>query len=76
MSVNYVITGLDKGLSPIWRQPILIWNNTGLLSTGLLRTNFSEIWIEIQQGKSDGFDSCDRPSISQIGFKSSIFQSM
>ena len=29
-----------------------------------------------QQGKSEGFDSCDRPSnLTQIGFKSSIFQS-
>ena len=29
----------------------------------------------IQQGKSEGFDSCDRPSnLTQIGFKSSIFQ--
>ena len=28
-----------------------------------------------KQGKSEGFDSCDRPSIlTQIGFKSSIFQ--
>ena len=28
-----------------------------------------------QQGKSDGFDSCDRPSdLTQIGFKSSIFR--
>ena len=28
-----------------------------------------------QQGKSEGFDSCDRPSnLIQIGFKSSIFQ--
>ena len=28
-----------------------------------------------QQGKSEGFDSCDRPSnLTQIGFKSSIFQ--
>ena len=28
-----------------------------------------------QQGKSKGFDSCDRPSnLTQIGFKSSIFQ--
>ena len=27
-----------------------------------------------QQGKSEGFDSCDRPSnLTQIGFKSSIF---
>ena len=29
-----------------------------------------------KQGKSEGFDSCDRPSnLTQIGFKSSIFQS-
>ena len=28
-----------------------------------------------KQGKSVGFDSCDRPSnFTQIGFKSSIFQ--
>ena len=28
-----------------------------------------------QQGKSEGFDSCDWPSnLTQIGFKSSIFQ--
>ena len=30
---------------------------------------------ELEQGKSEGFDSCDRPSnLTQIGFKSSIFQ--
>ena len=29
----------------------------------------------VKQGKSEGFDSCDRPSnLTQIGFKSSIFQ--
>ena len=29
----------------------------------------------LEQGKSEGFDSCDRPSnLTQIGFKSSIFQ--
>ena len=28
-----------------------------------------------EQGKSEGFHSCDRPSnLTQIGFKSSIFQ--
>ena len=28
-----------------------------------------------KQGKSEGFDSCDRPSnLTQTGFKSSIFQ--
>ena len=29
----------------------------------------------LEQGKSEGFDSCDRPSnLTQVGFKSSIFQ--
>ena len=36
----------------------------------------NSIWSQsIQQGKSEGFDSCDRPSnLTQIGYKSSIFQ--
>ena len=30
---------------------------------------------ETKQGKSEGFDNCDQPSnLTQIGFKSSIFQ--
>ena len=30
---------------------------------------------DTEQGKSEGFDSCDRPSnLAQFGFKSSIFQ--
>ena len=34
----------------------------------------SELFI-LQQGKSEGFDSCDRPSnLTQTGFESSIFQ--
>ena len=42
--------------------------------------NFSEILSKIhtlsfKQGKSEGFDSCDRPrNLTKIGFKSSIFQ--
>ena len=36
----------DNGLSPGWRQAF-IWNNGGILSIGLLGTNFSEILIEI-----------------------------
>ena len=32
------------------------------------------ILMEDEQGKSEGFDSCDRPSnLTQIGFKSFIF---
>ena len=33
------------------------------------------LFPKIKQGKSEGFDSCDRPSnLTQIGFKSSIFR--
>ena len=33
--------------------------------------------LKIKQGKSEGFDSCDRPSnLTQIEFKSLIFQPM
>ena len=40
-------------------------------------TQISSICVRIKkQGKSEGFDSCDRPSnLTQIGFKLSIFQS-
>ena len=40
------IVASDNGLSPGRRQAI-IWNNVGILSIGLLGTNFSEILIEI-----------------------------
>ena len=40
------IIGSDNGLSPGRRQAI-IWNNGGILSIGLLGTNFSEILVEI-----------------------------
>ena len=34
-----------------------------------------DVAFYVQQGKSEGFDSCNRPSnLTQIGFKSSIFQ--
>ena len=36
----------DNGLSPGRRQ-VIIWNNVGILSIGLLGTNFSEFLIEI-----------------------------
>ena len=41
-----IIIGSDNGLSPGWCQAI-IWTNAGILSIGPLRTNFSEISIEI-----------------------------
>ena len=40
------IIASDNGLSPGRRQAI-IWTNAGILLIGTLRTNFSEIWIEI-----------------------------
>ena len=43
---NLTIIGSDNGLSPDRRQAI-IWTNAGILSTGPLGTNFSEILIEI-----------------------------
>ena len=51
-----------------------------LMSVGLKLTTWTKkLFYDIQriseQGKSEGFDSCDRPSnLTQIGFKSSIFQ--
>ena len=41
-----IIIASDNGLSPGPRQAI-IWNNAGILSIGLLGTNFSEILIGI-----------------------------
>ena len=42
------IIGSDNGLSPGRRQAI-IWNNAGLLSIGLLGTNFNQILIKIHK---------------------------
>ena len=41
-----IIIGSDNGLSSGRRQAI-IWTNDGILLIGPLRTNFSEIWIQI-----------------------------
>ena len=40
------IIGSDNGLSP-GRHQVIIWTNAGILLIGPLRTNFSEISIEI-----------------------------
>ena len=45
--MNYVNFGSDKALLPKWRQAITL-TNADILLTGPLRTNFSEILIEIQ----------------------------
>ena len=42
-----VSIGSDNGLSPFRRQ-VTIWTNAGILLIGTLGTNFSEIWIKIQ----------------------------
>ena len=44
---NLTIIGLDKGLSPGWRQ-VIIWTNDGILLIWPLGTKFSEIQIGIQ----------------------------
>ena len=41
------IVGPDNGLSPGGRHQAIIWTNAGVLLFGSLRTNFSEILIEI-----------------------------
>ena len=41
------IIGSDNGLSPGRRQAI-IWTSVGILSSGPLGTNFSEVFIEIE----------------------------
>ena len=46
MVCKLTIIASDNGLSPGRRQAI-IWNNAGILSIGLLGTNFSEILIKI-----------------------------
>ena len=43
---SLTIIGLDNGLAPTRRQAI-IWTNAGILFIGPLRTNFSQILIEI-----------------------------
>ena len=53
---------------------------SGNTQFGSNSTIFRAVWPwnltdDLEQGKSEGFDSCDRPSnLTQIGFKSSIFQ--
>ena len=46
--MNRVSIGSDTGLSPILRQAIIL-TKAGLLSTGPLGRNFSEISIKIQK---------------------------
>ena len=47
-SVNWATVGSDNGLSRNRRQ-VNIWTNAGLLFSVHLETNFSEIWIKMQQ---------------------------
>ena len=52
---------------------------SGNAQSGSNSTLFRAMWPwnltdDLQQGKSEGFDSCDRPcNLTQIGFKSSFF---
>ena len=47
---------------------------SSILAPGVKKRSFEQI-DDSQQGKVEGFDSCDRPSnLTQIGFKSSVFR--
>ena len=49
----------------VWHHPLDVY--------ATFQTDISQ---HVQQGKSEGFDSCDRPSnLTQTGFKLSIYQS-
>ena len=47
-SVNYTMSGSDNSSSLVRRQ-VIIWTHAGFLSTRILRTSISDIWIKIQQ---------------------------
>ena len=51
-SGNYTTIGSDNGLLPVWQQAI-IWTNAGILLTGPLKMNFSEIFMEIHKFSSN-----------------------
>ena len=66
--------GADLCDLDLWPWPFA-W--TSLWSLVIIPENFMMIWWweHCQQGKSEGFDSCDRPSnLTQIGLKWSIFR--
>ena len=70
---------LESGLSRMLSAsavilPWMIWYNRASLMSFLWPFNNSQVMGHLEQGKSEGFDNCDRPSnLTQIGFKSSIF---
>ena len=71
--LSWVLTSVTLTFD-LWHWPF-VW--TSLLSLGMTPENFMMIWLweHSQQGKSEGFDSCARPSnLTQIGLKLSIFQ--
>ena len=51
---THIYASLKRAISDSWRQTIT-WTNAGLLSTGLVGTNFSEISIGILQSS---FQKC------------------
>ena len=53
--------------------PSILWGCCQLTDTGKI-TGLQT--VAHKQDKSEGFDSCDRPSNLKLGFKSSIFQPM
>ena len=69
--LSWVLTSVTLTFD-FWPWPFA-W--TSLLSLVIIPENCMMIrwWEHSQQGKSEGFDSCDRPSnLTQIGYKSLI----
>ena len=74
IGAKFVLTSVTLTFH-FWPRPFA-W--TSRLSMVITHINISG-WYDdkniVKQGKSEGFDSCDRPSnLTQIGFTSSIFQ--
>ena len=78
----YLVIGSQSKEPVSQSQYWLVYGEYSILDVGswviianAINDNVSLIAHEYEQGKSEGFHSCDRPSnFIQIGFKSSIFQ--
>ena len=75
----WIQTGVTVGKRLIWVKIDDYFSRVTLIFDGWPSKTIGHLFYAtssfVQQGKSEGFDSCDRPSnLTQIGFESSIFQ--
>ena len=57
----------------VWDSTLWSYKSYDLIKYRCVSINGLNYKVEKKQGKSEGFDSCDRPSnLTQIGFKLSI----